>query len=232
MDVRTITDLLGFSRNYWSAVENERKILAEDKLRSVLDAFDFDDEEQRELLALRATSKERGWWARYSALFGEELLRFYGLEHGAHSIRTYESLLIPGLLQTEDYARALIASDHTNIRRVEVDQRVDVRMTRQRRLTDDDPLQLTAVVSEAALLQQIGGPDVLRNQLLSMASLLEEHPDTVQVLVIPFSATAGGVFGASTFHLVDFDNPRLPTLAWQETVTAQSLIDNDDQVRT
>jgi transcriptional regulator with XRE-family HTH domain len=104
MDVQTITATLGFSRNYWSAVENERKILAEDTLRSVLNAFEFDDEEQRELVALREAAKRRGWWAPYSALLSEGTLRLYGLEHGAQGIRTYESLLIPGLLQTEDYA--------------------------------------------------------------------------------------------------------------------------------
>ena len=231
IEVQTITAMLGFSRNYWSAVENERKILAEDKLKSVLNLFEFDEEEQRELMELREAAKLRGWWARYSALFTEDTLRHYGLEHGAQAIRTYESVLIPGLLQTEAYARALMTADITTIRQVEVDQRVELRMRRQERLTGDDPLHLTAIVSQAALMQETGGPQVLREQLTHLARVIEERPDVVDFRVIPFNATGCGVFGASTFHLIDFASTRLPTLAWQETVTAAGIIDDVGQVR-
>jgi transcriptional regulator with XRE-family HTH domain len=231
MEVQTITATLGFSRNYWSAVENERKILAEDKLREVLNAFEFDEEEQRELVALREAAKRRGWWAHYSALFSEDTLRLYGLEHGAQSIRTYESLLIPGLLQTEDYARALMTSEITTIRQVEVDQRVKVRLQRQQRLADNDPLHLTAIISQAALLQQTGGKRVLSDQLTHLARMIETRPEVLQIRVIPFTATGCGVFGASTFHLIDFASPRLPTLAWQETVTAGGIIDDESHLR-
>src|SRR5262245_45197639 len=99
VEVKTITERLGFSRNYWSAVENERKILSAEKLPQVLDLLEYDDEERAELTELREAARQRGWWSSYSALFGSELLRYYGLEHGAQTIRTYESLLIPGLLQ-------------------------------------------------------------------------------------------------------------------------------------
>src|SRR5699024_3473198 len=159
----------------------------------------------------------RGCWSPSSALFSDELLRLYGLEYGAHGVRTHESLLIPGLLQTSEYARALISSDLANIRQVEVDQRVEVRMRRQERLADDNPLQLTAVISEAALLQQVGGPDVRRAQLEHLTDMIDAHPKTLQVNVIPFDVTAGGILGASTFHLLDFVSPQLPSLAWQET---------------
>jgi len=231
IEVRTITATLGFSRNYWSAVENERKILAEDKLKTVLNTFEFDEEEQRELLDLRETAKRRGWWTSYSALFREDTLRLYGLEHGAQSIRTYDSLLFPGLLQTADYARALMTAEIPTIRQVEVGQRVEVRMRRQQRISGDDPLHLTAVVSEAALRQETGGPRVLRDQLAHLARMIEDRPDVVDLRVIPFTATGCGVFGASTFHLLDFASSRLPTLLWQETVTTGVVIDNASQVR-
>ncbi|MGH3493288.1 MAG: Scr1 family TA system antitoxin-like transcriptional regulator [Sciscionella sp.] len=231
IDVRTITAALGFSRNYWSAVENERKVLSEDKLASVLKLLEFDEDERGELLELRETAKQRGWWGRYSALFIEDTLRLYGLEHGAQAIRTYESLLIPGLLQTEEYARALMTSEITTIRQVEVDQRIEVRLRRQERITGEDPLHLTAIVSQAALRQQTGGPQVLRDQLNHLASVVEEYPDVLDLRIIPFTATGCGAFGASTFHLIDFASTRLPTLAWQETVTAAGIIDEETQVR-
>jgi transcriptional regulator with XRE-family HTH domain len=230
IEVRHITQELGFSRNYWSAVENERKVLSEESLTTLLDLFEFDQEERQELLQLRATAKDRGWWTRYSAVLDDELQRLFGLECGAHSVRGYESLLIPGLLQTADYARALMTPD-VNLRQVEVEQRVEARMRRQERLTGDRPLHLTVLVSEAALRQEIGGRPVLRRQLGHIAAMIEQYPDTIKVHVIPFSAPACGLFGAATIHLIDFENPRLPTVIWQETVTSWGVIDDPTKVR-
>lgn len=231
VEVRTITETLGFTRNYWSAVENERKILSLESLTRIIELFEFDDEEKEELLALRAAAKERGWWTRYSALFDNEIQRLYGLEQGARGIRDYENLLIPGLLQTADYTRAIMLPDVT-MRPVEVDQRVEARLRRQARLLDEnDPFTFTAVLSEASLRQQIGGPRVLRDQLRHLATLIKQHPDKLDIRVIPFTATACGLFGGATVVLIDFDNPQLPTLAWQETVTTWGIIDDPTQVR-
>jgi len=230
IEVRAITEALNFTRNYWSAVENDRKILTTEKLGMLLTVFEFDEDERRELMELREAAKERGWWTRYSALFSEQVLRFYGLEHGAQAIRTYENLLIPGLLQSEAYARALVSADVT-VRPVEVDERVQFRRRRQQRIGGEDPLHLTVLLSEAALLQQIGGPEVLRDQLVHLAKLIEEHRDTVEVRIIPFTATGCGLFGASTLYLIDFASPRLPSVAYQETVTAVGIIEDTNALR-
>ncbi|MCT2581607.1 Scr1 family TA system antitoxin-like transcriptional regulator [Actinophytocola gossypii] len=230
VEVRKITDALGFSRNYWSAVENERKTLSEESLVRLLELLEFDEDDTRELLALRDASRQRGWWTRYSSLFDTDLQRLFGLEHGAESIRGYESLLIPGLLQTADYARAIMTPSVT-VRRVEVDQRVEVRLRRQERLTGENPLRLTAIISEAALRQQIGGPVVLRAQLDHLARTIEERADNIEVLVIPFTAVSCGLFGAATIHLLDFANVNLPTVVWQETVSSWGIIDSVTQVR-
>jgi transcriptional regulator with XRE-family HTH domain len=229
VEVKQITQALGFSRNYWSAVENERKILSEDALKKMLRLLEFGPDESREMLALREIAKDRGWWSDYSALFDSELQRFFGLEHGAHSIRTYENLLIPGLLQTREYAHAVIHPDVT-VPRVQVGQRVDVRLRRQRRLDDEAALRLTAVISEAALHQQIGGPEVLRNQLEHLVAMIDKYPDNLHLHVVPFTATACSLFGGATMYLIDFENPRLPTVVWQETVTAWGVIDDPPQV--
>ncbi|WIX88168.1 Scr1 family TA system antitoxin-like transcriptional regulator [Amycolatopsis sp. DG1A-15b] len=231
IEVRTITETLGFTRNYWSAIENERKILSTETLARIVELFEFDNEEKEELFALRTAAKERGWWTRYPALFDDEIQRLFGLEQGARSMRSYENLLIPGLLQTAEYIEAIMMPDVT-MRPVEVDQRVEVRLRRQERLTDErNPFTFTAVISEAALRQQIGGPRVLRAQLGHLAGMIEQHPDTLDVRVIPFTATACGLFGGATVVLIDFDNPQLPTVAWQETVTAWGVIDDPNQVR-
>jgi transcriptional regulator with XRE-family HTH domain len=229
VEVKQITQALGFSRNYWSAVENERKILSEDALKKMLKLLEFGPDESREMLGLREIAKDRGWWSDYSALFDSELRRFFGLEHGAHSIRSWDSLLIPGLLQTAEYSRAVIHPDVT-VPRVQVEQRVAVRLRRQRRLDDESALRLTAVLSEAALHQQIGGPDVLRGQLEHLVTMIEKYPENLHVHVVPFTATACSLFGGATVNLIDFENPRLPTVVWQETVTAWGVIDDRPQV--
>ncbi|MFC0112690.1 DUF5753 domain-containing protein [Kibdelosporangium aridum] len=230
VEVKTITQALRFSRNYWSAVENERKILSEESLVQLLDLFQFDAEERDELMALHAAAKGRGWWSRYSAVLDEERQRLFGLEYGASSIRGYESLLMPGLLQTAEYARALMAQEVT-LRRVEVDQIVEVRMRRQERLIGDSPLQLTELISEAALRQEIGGPAVLRRQLEHLAAMIEEHPGTIELRIIPFTAPACSLFGASTVNIIDFENPQLHSVVWLETVTSWSVIEGSSNVR-
>ena len=229
VEVKDITKALGFSRNYWSAIENERKILSDEALRKLLKLLDFNAEEERELLELREIAKDHGWWTKYTALFDPELRRFFGLEHGAHTIRAYENLLIPGLLQTEDYARAVI-HPFVTVPRVQVEQRVGVRMRRQERLDDGDPLHLTTVISEAALHQQIGGVSVLRDQLAHLVDMTEKYDKTLYVHVVPFQAGAYSLFGSGTICLIDFENARLPTVVWQEMGAAWGVIDNRPQV--
>ncbi len=230
VEVRTITQRLGFSRNYWSAVENERKILSEENLVKLLDLFEFDQEERQELLDLRTAAKERGWWSGYSAVLDDEIERLFGLEFGAYSIRGYESILIPGLLQIPDYARAIMTQSVT-VRQVEVEQQVEIRMRRQERLTGDSPLRLTALISEAVLRQEIGGRAVIRRQLAHVLEMVEGHPDTIDVRVIPFRVPACGLFGSATMQIIGFQNRRLPTVIWQESVTSWGIVDDPTKVR-
>jgi transcriptional regulator with XRE-family HTH domain len=230
VEVRTITQELGFTRNYWSAVENERKILSEESLTKVVALFEFDKDERDELLDLRAAARQRGWWSQYSALFDSDVQRFFGLEAGAESVQIWESLMIPGILQTADYIAAIMRTSVT-IRPVEVEQRVAARLKRQERLTGDAPLRLRAMLSEAVLRQEIGGPEVLRAQLEHVCELAESYQDTIEVRVIPFTATECGLFGAATVNLIDFESARLPTVFWQETVTSWAVVDDPHQVR-
>lgn len=229
IDAKTFAETMGFTRNYWSAVENERKQLSEENLAKALDLLDFDQEDRQELRQLRAVSRERGWWTRYSML-DPELERLYGLEAGASSIREYENILVPGMLQTADYARAIITPAEI-VRQVEVDQLVEIRMKRQERLSVESPLRLTALISEGALHQQIGGSAILRQQLQHLVDLAEEHPHTIDIHIIPFEAKSCGLFGASTLRVLDFPSPRLPMIAYQETVTARLFLDDRTVVR-
>lgn len=222
---------LKFSATYWPKVERDQRILSEEKLLQLLRLLDFSDEEQQELVELRRLAGQRGWWSEYDGLFPELQLRVFGMEYGAEEISTVDCLLIPGLLQTEEYARTLITGDTAFIRQIEVQQRVDARLERQKRLTDDDPLRLNVVLSEAALRQQTGGPDVLRNQLRHVIDMIVTHSETIDFRVLPFTSRVGAIRGFSTFHLFDFARPRLPTLAWSEVPTHDELIEDQQRIR-
>jgi hypothetical protein len=216
--------------SYWSKVEKER-ILAEDKLKKLLSLLEFDAAERDEMLRLREVAKQRGWWSSYAGLLSGDVARLFGLEFGAQRIETYESVFIPGLLQTSDYARALFTNDLARVRRVEIDRWVEVRMRRQERLNDEDPLVVTAIVGEAALTYQTGGSEVLKDQLRHLVSMSEDHPGTVDIRVIPFGAPGGVLLGGATFHLISFESPLLPDLAWSETLVHYGLIEDVEPVR-
>jgi transcriptional regulator with XRE-family HTH domain len=230
LDVKAITEELRFTRNYWSAVENEHKVLSEENLVKIIELFQFDETDGQELLDLRTATRQHNWVTDYSELLDIQVQRLYAVEDGADSVRVYESLVVPGLLQIPDYTRA-ITTEATTTRPVEVDQRIEVRQRRQERLTGSKPLRLTAVLSEAALRQQIGGKDVLRQQLMHLISMTEAHPDTIEIRIIPFTATYCGLFGSSTVNIFDFENTRLPTIAWHETVTTWGFIENPIRIR-
>jgi transcriptional regulator with XRE-family HTH domain len=229
VEVATISEQLGFTRNYWSAVENGRTVLAEDKLQAVVALLRIGGDQADELYQLREISKLRGWWQEPH--IRDELALLLGLEHGAERVRSYEGLLVTGLLQTDEYARAVMLP-HISLRPVDVERQVAIRIRRQERLTGDLPLHLTAVMNEATLRQHVGEPGILERQLRHIVSLAESRADTVDVRVLLFSAPPSGVTGAATFYLLDFDSPHLPTVAWQETMHVIGLTDNEDEVHT
>lgn len=222
---------LNVSVQFLSAAEHGKKKLPEDKLSALIDAYEVDGEDAAELHNLREQAGHRGWWAEFSALFSDELLRLFGFEHGAESVRAYDNGLMNGLLQTEDYAAAIIAAGSPNIRLAEVDRRVHARMIRQRRLTSEAPLHLTVIMSESSVRQQVGGPSVLAGQLRHLLGLIEELPDTLDVRVVPYTSTGHHAMGGSAFHLMTFPSGTLPTLVWQETVTSTQLIQEPQTVR-
>lgn len=98
------------------------------------------------------------------------------------------------------------------------------------RLTDAEP-HLNAVMSEAVLRQQVGGPDVLAAQLKTVGTMIDQLAETLDVRIVPFDATGHHAMGDSTFHLMGFASGKLPTLLWQETVTSTQVISDSITVR-
>ncbi|ONI73256.1 transcriptional regulator [Actinosynnema sp. ALI-1.44] len=204
-----------------SAIETGKRKLPPFRMADIAEVYGLTDQEMFPLEALRAGADRREWYHDYSLIYSDEFIRFLGLESGAVGVRNYEGEVIPGLLQTADYAKAMIKGGGPYIRPVEVDVRVESRMLRQDRLVGECPLRLSAVVGEAALRQQVGGRGVMRGQLKRLA---EMAVGSVDVRVMPFSAGAHPLIGNSAI-LLSFLSPRLPDLLWQETVTSQTIVD-------
>ncbi|WP_067896121.1 DUF5753 domain-containing protein [Nocardia vaccinii] len=227
----SIQKALDVSAAYWSQVTHYRGVLTEEKLKVLLDLLEFEPDEQAELLQLRTIARQRGWWSEYSAVFDDELMRFYGLKDGAESIRSLDSGVVPGLLQTEDYVRALMSAIVSTGRPTEAQQRLRARLHRQRRLNGPDAVHLSVIIGQAALMQEVGGPQILREQLFHLIELVEAHPDNLDLRVVPFNAS-GSVAGlnAATFHLLDFGSPRLPMLGWLESAIYGEVTDDRQKV--
>jgi transcriptional regulator with XRE-family HTH domain len=197
-------------------------------LAALLDLYDVTDPHRTELLELGREAEQQGWLQPYHAELPEEYTTYIGFEAEARSVNNYESLFVPGLLQTEDYARAVItgvlpmASEH------EVEQRVQARIDRQRLLSKPDPLKLWAIVDEAALHRQVGGPNVMRAQLAHLMKAAAEPNVTLQV--IPYSAGAHAGMPGS-FILIGFPNPADPDVVYIDSLAGDLFLEKEVDLR-
>lgn len=220
---------IGITQNYLSNVEHGRRTIAEEKLVALIDTYSA-HQEREELVALRRICDRRGWWSRYNTALPAELVKLFSYTHGATAIRSYEGSLVSGLLQTEDYARAVHRGDVGNLRASDVETRVEARLRSQERLHGPEPLCTTIVMSEATLWQQVGGTAVLAGQLEHLLTVTDQLATTLDLRIIPFSANASGALGSSTFHVLEFASDRVRRLAWHETVITLQLLDDETRI--
>jgi transcriptional regulator with XRE-family HTH domain len=211
-----------------SSVESGRKRITAVNLAKLAKLYALEPTELADLEALRARAERRDWYHRYDWLFGETFLRYLGLEHGADQLKVYENCFIPGPLQTVAYATALIRSGSPYTRLTEAEPRVEARMARRGRLTGEQPLQITALLTETVLRQRIGGARVMGDQLLDLADLAEQSH--VRIHILPFEAGAYPALG-NTFHVLSFMPTKLPDVVYQETLTSATIIEQRQQVR-
>ena len=180
------------------------------------------------LVKLAQDARQRGWWYSYRDVLLNRYEFFIGLEAEASSIRNFELAMVPGLLQTEDYARALISGGPMELDATEVDRRVEVRMTRQQALDRDERPQLWVIVDEAAIRRTVGGPAVMRAQLEALVTAAGQARTTIQV--VPYSAGAHpGQLGP--FVILGFPEPSEPEVVTMETVGGNLYVDKPEEVR-
>jgi transcriptional regulator with XRE-family HTH domain len=185
-----------------------------------------DDSEREQVLALARDANQQGWWQPYADFLPSWFQPYIDLEESASLIRTYELQFVPGLLQTEDYARAIM-SHRPGISQDVIDGRVDVRMRRQKLLTRPDGPRMWMVIDEAALRRPIGGPRVARAQIEHLLELTDHPALTLQVA--PFTAGSHAADGGA-FTILRFPDSDLTDIVYQERLTGAVYLDKREEV--
>jgi transcriptional regulator with XRE-family HTH domain len=185
-------------------------------------------EERAALLAMVDEANAQGWWHRYSDVLPTWFQSYIGLEASATLIRCYEVQFIPGLLQTEEYTRAVIKLGQGRLPPEEVERRVSFRKERQLVLARPGPVvRLWAVLDEAALRRPIGGRDVMRGQMEHLMSVIKSPNVTVQV--IPFAAGGHAAVGGA-FTVLRFADPQMQDVVYTEQLTGALYVDRREEV--
>jgi hypothetical protein len=185
-----------------------------------------DSEERAALLNLAREANTPGWWHAYSDILPTWLEAYVGLEAAASVLRTYEVQLVPGLLQTEEYTRALIRQGSA-VTEEEIVRRGELRASRQEILRRPDAPQLWAVVDEGALRRPVGGAEIVREQLKHLIEVTDHPAVTLQVL--PFEAGAHAAMGGP-FTILRFAEPDLADVVYIEQLTSALYLDKPVEV--
>ncbi len=197
---------LGCSQSKISRLENGKSPVSVRDVRDLLGLYGVTDEQQRErLLGLARESRQRGWWAEFGAWLPSGFDTYAGMEAAAASVRAYQAQLVHGLLQTEDYARAVLRALRPEDTRESVEKLVQFRLARQAQLTRaENPLGLWVIFEEEVLRRPVGGLAVMQAQLQHLLEVAEEPGITVQVLPTARGAHAGL---DGSFSLFEFPEP-------------------------
>jgi hypothetical protein len=221
-----VAERLSCSASKISRIETGQSGISSREVRDILAAYGVDGEPAEALVEMAREAKQRGWWQ----LYGQVLTGAYvGLEAAAAEIRSYEALVVPGLLQTEDYARAMVLAARPDESAEHVEQRIRVRMKRQSLLTQDDPLRLSVVLDEAVLRRPVGGSGVMRRQLERLCAAAELPNVTLQVLPLAVGAH-GGMDGAFTMLL--FHEPANQDLVFAANGAGGLFLEKEDELHT
>jgi transcriptional regulator with XRE-family HTH domain len=206
-----------------SRMETGHGLASPRDIRDLCDLYEVTDKAQRDrMMQLARESQEQGWWQSYDLDFGT----YVGLEADAIAIRRYQSTIVPGLLQTPDYARVVHEVVIPEIDQQRVDELVKVRMTRQKLLTQDPALRFWVVLDEAVLHRVVGGPMVMSAQLDKLIRVTDLPNVTIQV--IPFGVGAHPAMD-STFSMLDFSGP-VPSVVYVEGLVGWIYIDNQRDI--
>jgi hypothetical protein len=198
-------------------------------LRLLLDRYGDQDPERRAYLErLARDSNKRGWWQDYGDTIPPYYADFIGLETDANYIKTWEPTIVPGLLQTPEYARAVMLANPAMISPDKLDNLISIRQARQARLEQSTDVRLDAVIWEAAVITTIGGDEVQRGQLARLLELMNRPNISVQVLPLEAGDKANM---SGSFVTFSFGSERSVSTVFVETLTSSQYLEGDQELR-
>ncbi|HET9254282.1 MAG TPA: helix-turn-helix transcriptional regulator [Pseudonocardiaceae bacterium] len=213
---------LGWSGSKVSRIETGGQLASPDDVRKLAGLYGVSEDEIEKYVTIARQARQRDWWHKYDDVLPEWFEGYLGLEAEASKISTYESDLVPGLLQTEQYASGVLSAYPLRTTPEEMERAVDLRRDRQARLTDSNPLTLDAVISETVLRRSIGSATVMREQLEHLITMTERANITLRLL--PFTAGQHpGLDGA--FSVLEFPDPDDGRIVTVETMTSTLYIE-------
>ncbi|ATW49058.1 helix-turn-helix domain-containing protein [Streptomyces xantholiticus] len=227
MTAEEVAERLLVSQSKISRLENGRRSISQRDVRDLCGVYEVEDHRIVDsLMQMAKDSRQQGWWHA----FGDIPYSVYiGLETDAASLRVYEPQVVPGLLQTRQYAEALITGALPESGTTDIEKRVSVRLRRQERIRDaEHPLRLWVVIDEAALRREVGGKQLMREQLEHLVELSHEPHVTVQVL--PFDMGAHpGINGQ--YAILEFPDASDSSVVYIEGVTSDLYLEKANDVQ-
>lgn len=218
-------DVLGFSRTKLVRIETAKQMPSIDDVALILDAYGGPNTAIKNgLMQLTRDIRQRGWWAAYGDVLAGSYVE---LEDAADKIRSWQVQLVPGLLQTPDYARELVQIDNRDP--AEIDRRLQARMTRHTLLTRQDAPKLEVVLAEGVLHHPVGGPDVMRDQLNALL-VAGERPN-ISIRAVPTSRGSHPGVGQGSVVIFEFATPMDLGVAYLETMAGGMYVEDMIQVQ-
>jgi hypothetical protein len=210
-----------------SRMETGRISFKERDVQDLLTLYGLSDPDERtQLLSLVAQTRQTGWWHRYNDRMPKWFEDYVGLEEAASRIQSWELQFMPGLLQTEDYARAVIVHGHPRAAGDTIDSMVDLRMRRQKILGGMHPPRLWMVVDESVLHRALGSAAMLKKQIDKLLEVTELSHISLQV--IPFAKS--GYVAEGAFSILRFAETELPDIAYIEHLTGALYLERQDEI--
>jgi transcriptional regulator with XRE-family HTH domain len=224
LTLQEVADRLGWSRATVSRLEKGQTRPRHGDVADLLDLYGVTSPDRDALITLARETRQRGWWTAYVDVFTGS---YVALEDGATHIRTWDPQLIHGLLQTEEYARAVISAGRMIPDTAEIDRRIAARKVRQGLLDRPDAPHLHMIIDEAVLWRKIGGAQVMADQLRALAIAAERSNVTIQVLTHDMGAHAGL---DGRFTILSYPDPADPDVAYVEGTMGNVYLESTEEI--
>jgi transcriptional regulator with XRE-family HTH domain len=202
---------IGISKSALSRIENAQVSAMPPVARALLELYGVEGADVDALVQVAREARKRGWWQSYDDVLPEWFQTYIGLEAEASQIQTFEPQIVPGILQTADYAQAVMRVEHPDATDAEVKRRVELRLKRQE---NDAPPKLWVVLDEAVLRRAVGGTQVMNAQVKRLVEVAGRPGNMIQVL--PFTAGEHASMG-SAFSILTFAELADPGIVYVET---------------